>query len=208
MAVRLSALRAGRFLPSRTFLVLTSVRGWVDPRVVVQLEGLGQLENEMTSSRIEPATFRHVAWALPILLNFLFICLLIFFLSFRTILCFINPDYRLILMTSPPKLIWINEGFIVYGLISFRTPVTSCNSYENVLAKCRCTVSIIRCLTAPLRCPNLQDRKKRKETRRAYTCLCPIFCCCNFLFTRGVWLRKYEPFMGHVNGKVIVLSCF
>jgi hypothetical protein len=33
MAVRLSVLRAGRSLPPGRFLVLTSVRGWVDPRV-------------------------------------------------------------------------------------------------------------------------------------------------------------------------------
>jgi hypothetical protein len=45
MAVRLSALRAGRPLPPGRFLVLTCVRGWVDPRVIVRLEGLGQLEN-------------------------------------------------------------------------------------------------------------------------------------------------------------------
>jgi hypothetical protein len=36
MAVRLSALRAGRFLPPRKI----SVRGWVDPRAIVRLEGL------------------------------------------------------------------------------------------------------------------------------------------------------------------------
>jgi hypothetical protein len=38
MAVRLSALRAGKFL------VLISVTGWVDPRAIVRLEGLGQLK--------------------------------------------------------------------------------------------------------------------------------------------------------------------
>jgi hypothetical protein len=50
MAVRLSALRAGRPLPPGRFLVFISVRSWVGPRAIVQLEGLGQLKNPMTSS--------------------------------------------------------------------------------------------------------------------------------------------------------------
>jgi hypothetical protein len=50
MAVRLSALCAGRPLPPERFLVLISVRGWVDPRAIVRLEGLGQFKNPMTSS--------------------------------------------------------------------------------------------------------------------------------------------------------------
>jgi hypothetical protein len=58
MAVRLSALRARRppFTPGR-FLVLISVRGWVDPRAIVRLEGLGQWRIAITSSGIESATF-------------------------------------------------------------------------------------------------------------------------------------------------------
>jgi hypothetical protein len=44
MAVRLSALRAGRPLPPGRFLVLISVRGWVDTRDIVRLEGLSQLK--------------------------------------------------------------------------------------------------------------------------------------------------------------------
>jgi hypothetical protein len=43
--------------PPGRFLVLISVRGWVDSRDIVRLEGLGQLENSMTSLEIEPATF-------------------------------------------------------------------------------------------------------------------------------------------------------
>jgi hypothetical protein len=64
MAVRLSALHTGHFLPSGKFLVLISVRGWVDPKAIVQLEGLGQLKNPMTSLGIKPATFKLVAWCL------------------------------------------------------------------------------------------------------------------------------------------------
>jgi hypothetical protein len=51
-------------LPPRKFLVLISVRGWVDPRATVQLEGLGQLKNPMTSSGIKPSTFRLVSLCL------------------------------------------------------------------------------------------------------------------------------------------------
>jgi hypothetical protein len=59
MAVRLWALRGGRPLPPpppARLLQLISGRGWVDPRAIVPLEGLGQLK-KCTSSEPEPAIF-------------------------------------------------------------------------------------------------------------------------------------------------------
>jgi hypothetical protein len=59
MAV-MSALFTGCHIIPGRFLVPFSVSGWVDPRAMVWLEGLGQLKNPMTSLGIEPVTFRLV----------------------------------------------------------------------------------------------------------------------------------------------------
>jgi hypothetical protein len=64
MAVRLSALGAGRTLLPGWSQVLIFLRGWVDLRAIVRLEGLGQLRNPVSSSGMEPASFRLVAYCL------------------------------------------------------------------------------------------------------------------------------------------------
>jgi hypothetical protein len=61
MMVRLSALRAGRPLPPGIFLVLISLKGWVNPRAILRLEELGKLKKS-TSSEFDPVTFRLVAY--------------------------------------------------------------------------------------------------------------------------------------------------
>jgi hypothetical protein len=56
-----SLTRRPPFTSPGRFLVAISVRGRVDNRVTVRLEGSDQLKNQMTSSGIEPPILRLVA---------------------------------------------------------------------------------------------------------------------------------------------------
>jgi hypothetical protein len=56
------------------FDVLISVRGWVEPRAIVRLEGLGKLKNPVTSSGLEIVAIRLITTALPRALSCMQIC--------------------------------------------------------------------------------------------------------------------------------------
>jgi hypothetical protein len=60
MMVRLSALRADRPLPEEDFWYSFLLRVWVNPKAILQLEGLAQFKNPLTLG-IEPMTFQLVA---------------------------------------------------------------------------------------------------------------------------------------------------
>ena len=98
MVLRFTTLYTGRLYPQGRFLVLISVRGWVDPRALVRPEEWSQREIPKTTSGVEPATLGPVwvgAENLTPLGLLLFSCTMFVFHSYL-VLCLDGPAFWLL----------------------------------------------------------------------------------------------------------------
>jgi hypothetical protein len=84
VAVRLSVLCTGYPLPPGRLLVLISVRGWVDPRAIMRLEGSGQLKIQWRHCESKSWSAKcHSSVQIIIIISINEQCLLTFFFAWQ-----------------------------------------------------------------------------------------------------------------------------
>jgi hypothetical protein len=164
--------------PPGRFLVLISVRDWVNPRDIVRLEGLGELKNPMTSSEIEPATFRleHSAS-----INYVTACSLRFLVANKNLineemkswLNFSNDCYHTVqnILASHP--LSKNVKIKIYQTIILPVVLYGCETWSSILREeHRLRVLMNRVLRWTL------GRGKLKQYEVGENCIMRIFVTC------------------------------
>jgi hypothetical protein len=130
MAVKLSALRAGRALLPGRLLVVTSIRGWLSLKVILRLGGLGKLKkfNDLKGNRTRDFQIRSIMHQLTMLRCAPSCSILFYFKYIHYIRVTVNAVYATI-FTDFPLFLFVLPIATCFGLMTTRQ--YKYNSHDN-----------------------------------------------------------------------------